>query len=212
MEINMPKTYKILFATTNPAKVSRIKNLLDKGDIELLSLRNLPYSIPEPIESAEDGIKIAELKAKYYWDNLEDKLCVLTQDDTLFLSGVSAEDNPGASIKDAVIKSFGVFNDENCVKYYANLAAKYGGEIPLQFKYGHALYDGVVMKSSPSSLDGVLVADAKDTWTPNYPLNAVMKVNIGGVMKYYEDLTDEEKVAADINLSKSIHKLLDDLD
>ncbi|MDE2101246.1 MAG: hypothetical protein KGL39_28630 [Patescibacteria group bacterium] len=208
----MSKTYKILFATTNLAKVSRVKNLLDREDIDLLSLRDLPYSMPEPIEEAKNGVKIAELKAKHYWDNLEDKLRVLTQDDTLFLSGVSVEDNPGASIKNAVIKSFGVFNDENCVKYYAKLAAKYGGEIPLQFRYGHALYDGVIMKSSPSSLDGVLVADAKDTWTPNYPLNAVMKVNIGGVMKYYEDLTDEERVVADSNLSKSIHKLLDDLD
>lgn len=199
---------KVLFATTNSAKVQRLKNFIKDIDVDILSFKDLDYTIVEPSEDAENGVEIAKLKAKHYFDHLKEKVPVITQDDTFFLEGVSEEDNPGIDTKSPVIKKFGVFNDENSVRYYSELAAKYGGEIPFQFRYGHALCDGTHLEGKSSTLSGVLVADHKKTWTPNYPLNAVMRVLVHGEWKYYEDLTPEEQAEADHELGASVSYLL----
>ena len=50
---------KILIATTNHNKVSRIKRLLADVPVEIISLADLPTELPEPAETAESGIEIA---------------------------------------------------------------------------------------------------------------------------------------------------------
>ena len=57
---------KILIATTNHNKVSRIKRLLADVPVEIISLADLPTELPEPAETAESGIEIAAQKALGY--------------------------------------------------------------------------------------------------------------------------------------------------
>ena len=107
---------KILFASTNSNKFDRIKKFMNRDDIEWLSLTDLKLEIPEPEETGESGVENAEIKAKYYFEHLDEKIPVLTQDDTIDLSGVRGEENPGASIKEPVIKKYGEFNENNAYK------------------------------------------------------------------------------------------------
>jgi hypothetical protein len=175
---------------------------------EILSFKDLDYTIPKPIENALDAVEIAKLKAKYYWENLKVKMPIITQDDTFFLENVSDKDNPGIDTKVPVIKRFGIFNDENSVKYYIELAKKYGGEIPFKFKYGHALADENVLEGRASSLPGILVSTPKLPIIQNYPLNSLIKIKVNEVWKYYGDLTEDERLQSEHELAESVTYLI----
>jgi inosine/xanthosine triphosphate pyrophosphatase family protein len=130
---------KLLIATTNNNKVSRIKRLLVDAPVEIMSLNDLPKQIPEPAETAGSGVEIAAQKALGYVEHVDDSLIVLTQDDTIAFEGVDDVDNPGPFIKEPVKSKYGEFTDENALKYYTDLAKKYGGTVPMVFRYGHAI-------------------------------------------------------------------------
>lgn len=106
---------KILFATTNNNKVSRIRNLLQDTPIKLLSLSDIDTTLAEPNENLNSCISIAAQKTLDYLDQIDKRFYVLTQDDTLQVLDVSPEDNPGASIKEPVVNTYGEFNDENAI-------------------------------------------------------------------------------------------------
>ncbi len=107
---------KILIATTNHNKVSRIKRLLADVPVEIISLADLPTELPEPAETAESGIEIAAQKALGYVQYVDEGTVVLTQDDTISFEGVASEDNPGAFIKEPVRLKYGNFTDDNAIK------------------------------------------------------------------------------------------------
>ena len=199
----------ILFATTNQNKVNRIRKLIKGDDVNLISLADLDYKIEEPEENGKDGVENAVIKAKYYYQNLKVKMPVLTQDDTLFLSGVSEEDNPKKDIKLPVIKKYGQFTDEFAYQYYSNLIKKYNPEhLDMEFKYGHAICGEHFTEGSSSVLPGRLYNQINTIRTPGYFLSDMMKVNIGGKWKYYSSLSEEELIQQDSDIKRSINNLL----
>lgn len=202
---------RVLFATTNQNKVKRMKNFLGKTPFEILSLTELNQEILEPIEVGADGVEVAKLKAYYYYNVLKDKLPVLTQDDTLNFYQISESDSIKISIKQPVIDAYGEFNDDNAIKYYTELAKEYGGEVKMSFEYGHGFFDGISLKSNPSSLRGKMVSVPSKHVEPGYFLTAIVKVNVGNGWKYISELSDAEYAKADWNLKKSVESLLSSL-
>ena len=69
---------KILIATTNHNKISRIKRLLADVPVEIISLADLPTELPEPAETAGSGIEIAAQKALGYVQYVDEGTVVLT--------------------------------------------------------------------------------------------------------------------------------------
>ncbi len=200
---------KILIATTNKNKVNRIKRLITDKKIEFISLSDLDYKIDEPEENGKDGVENAIIKANYYFEKLKNKIPVLTQDDTLFLSGVSEKDNPKKDIKLPVIKKYGQFTDEFAYKYYINLVKKYNKEyLEMEFRYGHAICGKNFLKGSPSVLKGRLYSQINNTRTPGYFLADLIKLNNDGIWKYDSDLNEEELIKQDSDIKRSINSLL----
>ena len=202
----------ILIATTNQNKVNRIKRLFKKNSINFLSLSDLDYKIEEPEENGNDGVENALLKAKYYFSKLKVKIPVLTQDDTLFIFGVSEEDNPQKDIKLPVIKKYGELTDEFAYRYYSDLVKKYGKEfLNLEFRYGHAICNKNLLEGSGSVLPGRLYSQVNLTKTPGYFFSDMTKINLNGVWKYYSDLNEKELIKIDNGFKKSIISLLEKL-
>lgn len=159
----------ILIATTNQNKVDRIKRLFKKNSFNFLSLSDLNYEIKDPEENGKDGVENALIKAKYYFNKLKVKIPVLTQDDTLFIFGVSKELNPQKDIKLPVIKKYGKFTDEFAYQYYSDLVKKYDKEfLNLEFHYGHAICNKNLLEGSGSILPGRLYSQVNLTKTPGY--------------------------------------------
>ena len=202
----------ILIATTNQNKVDRIKRLFKKDNYNFVSLLDLDYKIEEPEENGQDGVENAIIKARYYYHELKIKIPVLAQDDTLFISGVSEEDNPKKDIKLPVIKKYGEFTLENAHKYYSNLVKKYKKEyLEIEFRYGHAICNKNLLKGSASVLPGRLYSQINSTKTPGYFFNDLTKININGTWKYYSELIEKELIDQDKDVKKSLNNLLNKL-
>ena len=208
---------KIVVATTNSSKVKRLRTLLYGIDYELVSLQEATKeSIPEAEESKETPLEIAMEKAVHYAKYLPAETIVLSQDDTIKFEGIKEEDNPGMHIKKPVIERYGNFTDEFAAEYYKSLAEKYGGSIPIIFKYGHAIPikttgERTVTKvvSAESILKLKLVNKIyKLEKTPGYFLAALLEAKVNGKWVHYNDLDETTLVELDSDLYKSICTLL----
>jgi len=211
---------KLVITTTNKNKVERIQRLLKKTNVEVVGLSDIVKGkIDEPMETADNGVDNAIEKAIYYVNYLPEDTIVLSQDDTIELIGVNEEDEPKGHIKEPVIKKYGEFTDELAAKYYTELADKYGGTIPMVFKYGHAVAviettDRMRKRviSAASKLESRLVNKVyKLDKCPGYFLAALMEVKIDDEWVPYNDLTEDQLIGLDIDLKESIISLLKEI-
>ena len=58
---------KVLFATTNPAKVRKNKKALEEKGIELITIKDLDFKL-DIDENGKNAIENAYIKAKSYYD------------------------------------------------------------------------------------------------------------------------------------------------
>ena len=124
---------KILFATTNPAKVNRFsKKLLEQG-IELISLLDIDQKI-DIEENGTTAIENALIKAKSCYQAAG--IPTMATDDTLFLEGVPTDKQPGVYVRRINGKRL---SDEEEIEYYSNLVREYGKEGKLLAKYVYGL-------------------------------------------------------------------------
>lgn len=211
---------KLVIATTNKNKVDRIKKILKNTNFDIVSLSDMvKENIAEPEENANNGIDNSIEKAIYYANYLPENTIVLAQDDTIELIGVVEEDEPKGHIKRPVIQKYGEFTDELAAQYYSDLAGKYGGTIPMVFKYGHAVAiltneDRLRKKvvSAESKLEVRLVNKIhKLEKRPGYFLAALMEAKINNEWVPYNDLDDEQIIKLDIDLQDSIVSLLKEI-
>ena len=211
---------KIIVATTNVNKVKRLKALLNGLDYEIVSLQEEgKKDIPEPQETATTPVEIAMEKAIHYSKFLPEETIILSQDDTIEFEGIDEEDNPGVHIKGPVIKKYGKFTDELAAEYYKSLAEKYGGTIPMTFKYGHAIAKKInngrcltKVIGGESKLEVRLVNRInKLEKSIGYFLAALMEAKIDGKWLPYNDLDEETLVKLDQDLYDSITILLNNI-
>jgi hypothetical protein len=210
---------KLVIATTNINKIKRLSALLAGRGLEILSLANFDTNFEEPSESLNSPEAIAAQKALYYVSKLPKGVLVLTQDDALTFNDVAAKDDPKNHIKQPVEQKYGSFTDENAIRYYTELARKYGGTIDATFHYGHALVvrkdnaRGTISLTAGKSQRAIRVVDRvnKPETVKGYFLAAISECQIDGKWVFYNDLTDEQSVIADSDLKQSIVALLERL-
>ena len=178
---------KILFATSNEAKVKRFKDkLLNKG-IELLSLKDLDVSLTIE-ENGTSAIENALIKARAYSDKVD--IPVMAMDDSLYLEGVPEEFQPGLFVRRVNGKSL---TDEEMIEHYSNLVKKYGhnGKIVARWVYGLAIiYDQKEETYTWSKTNFWLVDTPSSIVNPGYPLNSISKsIELN---KYFSEMTQED--------------------
>ena len=87
---------KVLFATTNPAKVRRYKDLLKENGIELITIKDLDIKVNVD-ENGKNALENAYIKAKTYYDIT--KMPTIGMDDCLFIDGIPEEEQPGTHVR-----------------------------------------------------------------------------------------------------------------
>lgn len=179
---------KVLFATSNPAKVKRFADrLLDKG-IELITLKDINLEL-DVEENGETAIENALIKARAYYN--ETKLPVIAMDDTLYLDNVPDSLQPGMYVRRVNGKRL---DDDEMIKHYSSLAMNYGenGKVTARWIYGMAVIcDGIEKTYTWSKEDFFIVDTPSKKINPGYPLNSISinkKLN-----KYFNDITEEDK-------------------
>lgn len=127
---------KVLFATTNPAKVKKYKKALEEKGIELITIKDLDFKL-NINENGKNAIENAYIKAKAYYDAT--KITTIGMDNCLFIEELPEEKQPGTHVRRVNGKEL---TDEEMIEYYTNLIKKYGGKLTAKWIYGIVIYNG----------------------------------------------------------------------
>ena len=177
---------KILFATTNPAKVKRYADKLKEKNIEVLTIKDLGINL-KPEETGKNAIENAYIKAKAYYD--ETKITTIGMDNNLYLEELPEEKQPGTHVRRVNGKEL---NDDEMIEYYTNLVKEYGGKVTAKWVYGMVVCNqNGVEKYSWSKDNFYFVDKPSEKRNQGYPLDSISI--IPDYNKYLVELTDEEK-------------------
>ena len=178
---------KVLFATSNPAKVRNYKEELAKRGIEILTLKDIDIHIPVE-ETGKNAIENAYIKAKAYYDEIG--IPTIGMDNNLFIEGIPDKLQPGVFVRRINGKEL---NDDEMIEYYTKIVKEYGGKLKARWIYGMVLInDDSTYEYSWSYDDFYLVDKVNAKRNPGYPLDSISideKLN-----KYFVDMTEEDRI------------------
>ena len=129
------KNMKILFATTNPAKVKRYESKLTEKGIELITIKDLDFKL-DIDENGKNALETAYIKAKTYYDTTN--ITTIGMDDNLVIEELPVEKQPGTHVRRINGKEL---TDDEMIEYYTNLAKEYGGKLTAKWVYGMVIYN-----------------------------------------------------------------------
>lgn len=177
---------KVLFATTNPAKVKKYGEKLAKKNIELVTLKDLNLNLYVD-ESGKNAIENACIKAKTYYEATG--ITTIGMDNNLFIEELPEEKQPGTHVRRINGKEL---NDDEMIVYYTNLVRENGEKLTAKWVYGMAIYNGKEIKTYTWSKDHFYFIDRPSLQrNPGYPLDSISI--IPEFNKYLVELTDEER-------------------
>lgn len=177
---------KVLFATTNPAKVKRYREELKNRNIELLTIKDLDFDLKVE-ENGKDALENAYIKAKAYYDKTN--ITTIATDNNLFIEELPKEKQPGVYVRRVNGKRL---TDEEMIEHYTKLVQENGGKLTARWVYGMVIYNEKGKKEYTWSKDHFYFVDKPcDKRNPGYPLDSISI--IPEFNKYMLDLTEEEK-------------------
>lgn len=124
---------KLLYGTTNIAKLDLMQRALLPIGIEVMGLKDLGREIPEVLETGDTPLENAMIKAKAYFDAF--KIPVFSCDSGLYFDGIADDEQPGVYVRRVGDREL---DDEEMTAYYASLSRKHGGS--LIGRYRNAIY------------------------------------------------------------------------
>jgi 8-oxo-dGTP diphosphatase len=177
---------KILFATTNPAKIKKYESALKEHDVELITIKDLDFEV-EVEENGKNAIENAYIKAKAYYDATG--IISIGMDNNLFIEGIPEEKQPGTHVRRVNGKTL---TDDEMIEYYTNLVKEYGDKLVAKWVYGMVIYDGKNVKELSWSKSNFYFVDKPcEKRNPGYPLDSIAIVP--EYNKYLVELTEDEK-------------------
>ena len=177
---------KVLFATTNPAKVKKYKKPLEEKGIELITIKDLDFKLKID-ENGRNAIENAYIKAKAYYDAT--KITTIGMDNCLFIEKLPEEKQPGTHVRRINGKEL---NDDEMIEYYTNLVKQYGGKLTAKWVYGMVICSEKETKEHSWSKSNFYLVDKPcQKRNPGYPLDSISVMPENN--KYWLELTEEEK-------------------
>ena len=177
---------KLLFATTNPAKIKRYESRLAENGIELITIKDLDFKL-DINENGKNALENAYIKAKAYYEAT--KIPTMGMDVSLMLEEIPEEKQIGTHIRRINGK---YLSDEEAIEYYTNLTKEYGGKLTAKWVYGLVIYNENGAKKYTYSKDNFyFIEKASEKRNPGYPLDSISI--IPEYNKYLVELTQEER-------------------
>ena len=177
---------KVLFATTNPAKVNKYKKALEDKGIELITIKDLEVNLPIN-ENGKNAIENAYIKAKTYYEAT--KIPTIGMDNNLFIENLPEEKQPGTYVRRINGKEL---NDEEMIEHYTNLVKEADEKLMAKWVYGMVVCSDKGTAEFSWTKDHFYFVDTpSEKRNPGYPLDSISI--IPEFNKYLVDLTEEEK-------------------
>lgn len=179
---------KLLYGTSNPAKLSVMRKRLKELGIELIGLHDLDDEIPSVPEDGQTPLENARQKAMAYYDAFG--IPVFSCDSGLYFDNVPDEVQPGVHVRAVDGKCL---TDDEMMAYYSGLAREYG-DLTAAYKNAICLvmdeehiYEA--MEPSMESEKFLITEKPHAIRKQGFPLDSLSIDITSG--KYYYDLPDE---------------------
>lgn len=177
---------KILYGTTNTAKLQAMVKAVEELGIELIGLNDLDSELPVINEDGKNPLENAEIKARAYYEAFH--MPVFSCDSGLYFDELKEEEQPGIYVRRVGNREL---TDDEMIKYYASIAEKHGGKIT--GRYRNAIYFILDDAHHYSSMDMsiatepfILVTKPHEKRVKGFPLDSLsVDINSG---EYYYDL------------------------
>lgn len=177
---------KLLFATTNPAKVKKYEKALKEKGIELISIKDLDIKLNVE-ENGKNALENAFIKAKSYYEATG--ITTIGMDNNLFIENIPEEKQPGTHVRRVNGKTL---SDEEMIEHYTNMVKEFGGKLTAKWVYGMVIYNENGKKEYTWSKDKFyFVEEPHEIRNPGYPLDSI--TIIPEFNKYLVELTEEDK-------------------
>ena len=177
---------KILYGTTNTAKLQAMVKAVEELGIELIGLNDLDSELPVINEDGKNPLENAEIKARAYYEAFH--MPVFSCDSGLYFDELKEEEQPGIYVRRVGNREL---TDDEMIKHYASIAEKHGGKIT--GRYRNAIYFILDDAHHYSSMDMsiatelfILVTKPHEKRVKGFPLDSLsVDINSG---EYYYDL------------------------
>lgn len=177
---------KVLFATTNPAKVGKYKKELEEKGIELITIKDLNLKL-DIEENGKNAIENAYIKAKAYYEATG--ITTIGMDNNLFIEELPDEMQPKTHVRRVNGKEL---TDDEMIEYYTNLVKEYGGKLTAKWVYGMVICDNNGKKEYSWAKDHFYFVDKPcKKRNQGYPLDSISI--FPEFNKYLVELTEEDK-------------------
>ena len=210
---------RLLYATTNKAKLESMQRIANSLNIEIIGLKDLQniqefqnIEFPKIDESGKNPLENAIIKAKSYFEVLQ--IPLFSCDSGLYFDELSEDEQPGTHIRRVNGKEL---NDKEMIEHYSKIAKSHGGSIIGKYKNAICLIidNKNIFSSMDSSLEiepFYLVDKPHKKIVEGFPLDAI-SVDIK-TLKYFQDLEDNlavDKSAIEIGFKKFFKEVLEKL-
>lgn len=179
---------QILYATSNPAKYTAMRDALAPLGIHLLSLRDMD-EVPVAPEEGSTPQENARQKALFYYEHYQ--IPLFSCDSGLYFENLPRELQPGIHVRSPRGK---YLDDEAMLAYYGSLAAQYGD---ITARYHNAICLVVDPKHIYESMDESLASERfllssqpHEIRRPGFPLDSLSKKL--PTKEYYYDLNPHD--------------------
>ena len=180
---------RILYGTTNQAKLDSMKRITKVLGIEIIGLKDVNQPLPHIEESGKNPLENAKMKAEAYYKAFS--MPVFSCDSGLYFDNIEEKLQPGTHIRRVNGKEL---TDEEMIEYYSGLAKSHDDR--LIGRYRNAIYfilDDETkffgMDESLATEPFLLVSKPHEKRIKGFPLDSISVDLASG--KYYYDI--EEK-------------------
>ena len=180
---------RILYGTTNQAKLDSMKRITEVLGIEIIGLKDVNQPLPHIEESGKNPLENAKMKAEAYYKAFS--MPVFSCDSGLYFDNIEEKLQPGTHIRRVNGKEL---TDEEMIEYYSGLAKSHDDR--LIGRYRNAIYfildDEIKFSGMDESLATepfLLVSKPHEKRIKGFPLDSISVDLASG--KYYYDI--EEK-------------------
>ncbi len=182
---------KIIYGTTNPAKLKSMRRMLDGLDIEIIGLNDIHIEVSEIDESGDNPLENARIKAKAYYNAA--KVPVFSCDSGLYIEGLEEKRQPGVYARRVNGKHL---SDDEMIEYYGSIAKEFGGQVRARYKNAICLIfnENNIFESMEDGLGSekfILTSNPHVTRNEGFPLDSLSVEEKSG--RYYMDIKREER-------------------
>lgn len=181
---------KLLYGTTNKAKIFTMEKITKPLGINLISLKDLQSEIPNVDEIGNTPLENVQIKARAYYEAFH--MPVFSCDSGLYFDELEDEEQPGIHVRRVYGKEL---NDDEMIAYYSSLAENHGGKLIGRYRNAICLIldENKIYTSMDLSLATepfMLVSKPHQKRVDGFPLDTLSKDLKTG--EYYYDLKTKD--------------------